>query len=95
MNRSSESESSVLTVASDCTELEVQIVSAADIAWFDQQLADQHHLGAGQPVGDYLRQVVRVRGRPAALLVWGPACYALKDRDRWLGWSATQRAERL
>jgi hypothetical protein len=29
------------------------------------------------------------------LLVWGPACYALKDRDRWLGWSATQRAERL
>jgi hypothetical protein len=27
--------------------------------------------------------------------VWGPACYALKDRDRWLGWSATQRVERL
>lgn len=95
MNRSSESESSVLTAASDCTELDVQIVSATDSAWFDQQLADQHYLGAGQPVGDYLRQVVRVRGRPAALLVWGPACYALKDRDRWLGWSATQRVERL
>src|SRR5690606_11167366 len=38
---------------------------------------------------------VSVRGRPVALLVWGPACYALKDRDRWLGWSATQRVERL
>jgi hypothetical protein len=24
-----------------------------------------------------------------------PACDALKDRDRWLGWSATQRVERL
>lgn len=95
MNCSTESESSVLTVASDGAELDVQIVAAADIAWFDQQLADQHYLGAGQPVGDYLRQLVRVRGRPAALLVWGPACYALKDRDRWLGWSATQRVERL
>ena len=30
-----------------------------------------------------------------ALLVWGPACYALKDRDRWIGWSANQRLERL
>ena len=23
-------------------------------------------------------------GQPVALLVWGPACYALKDRDRWI-----------
>ena len=38
---------------------------------------------------------MRVRGAPADLLVWGPACYALKDRDRWLGWSASQRVERL
>ena len=36
-----------------------------------------------------------MRGIPAALLVWGPACYALQDRDRWLGWSAPQRVERL
>ncbi|MCC5022759.1 MAG: DUF4338 domain-containing protein [Candidatus Synoicihabitans palmerolidicus] len=30
-----------------------------------------------------------------ALLAWGPACYALKDRDRWVGWDATRRVERL
>ena len=76
-------------------DIDVQIVAEGDVSWFDQQLADHHYLGAGRPVGDYLRQVVRVRGRVAALLVWGPACYALKDRDRWLGWSATQRVERL
>jgi hypothetical protein len=46
-------------------------------------------------VGDYLRQVVERDGQPVALLVWGPACYALKDRDRWIGWSAPQRIERL
>jgi hypothetical protein len=74
----------------------VRVVAAApEIAWFDQQLADHHYLGAGWRIGDYLRQLVTVRGQPAALLVWGPACYAIKDRDRWLGWSATQRTERL
>jgi hypothetical protein len=30
-----------------------------------------------------------------ALLVWGPAGYALKDRDRWISWSVHQRRERL
>lgn len=65
------------------------------LEWFDAQLRDHHYLGAGRPVGDYLRQIVTVRGRPAALLVWGPACYALKDRDEWIGWGATMRVERL
>jgi hypothetical protein len=66
-----------------------------EIQWFDGLLADHHYLGAGRPVGDYLRQVVKVEGKPVALLVWGPACYALKDRDLWISWSVPQRVERL
>lgn len=73
----------------------VRVAAAAEMAWFDTQLAERHYLGAGRPVGDYLRQIVTVRGQGAALLVWGPACYALKDRDLWIGWSANQRVERL
>ena len=73
----------------------VTVATTAEIEWFDAQLRDHHYLGAGQPVGDYLRQVVHLRGRPVALLVWGPACYALKDRDHWIGWSASHRLERL
>ena len=76
-------------------EIEVELVGPANVAWFDQQLAERHYLKAGRSVGDYLRQIVKVRGQPVALLAWGPACYALKDRDRWLGWSTTQRVERL
>jgi hypothetical protein len=30
-----------------------------------------------------------------ALLAWGSACSALKNRDRWIGWRANQRVERL
>ncbi len=73
----------------------VRVAAVAEIAWFDTQMAESHYLGAGRSVGDYLRQIVTVRGQVAALLVWGPACYALKDRDRWIGWSANQRVERL
>ena len=66
-----------------------------EVEWFDGQLSEHHYLGAGRSVGDYLRQVVEVEERAVALLVWGPSCYALKDRDRWIGWSAPQRVERL
>ena len=76
-------------------EITVRVVPPADAAAFDAQLASQHYLGAGRPVGDYLRQLVERDGVPVALLVWGPSCYALKDRDRWLGWSASQRVTRL
>jgi hypothetical protein len=75
--------------------LVVTVATADQIAWFDTQLREHHYLGVGRPVGDYLRQIVTLRGRPAALLAWGPASYALKDRDRWIGWSANHRVERL
>ena len=75
--------------------LQVRVVREEQVAWFDGLLADHHYLGAGRPVGHYLRQVVERDGQPVALLVWGPACYALKDRDRWISWSVPQRLERL
>jgi len=77
------------------SELDVWPATAKDIEWFDQQMGEHHYLGAGRAVGDYLRQVVALKGKPVALLVWGPACYALKDRDLSISWSACQRVERL
>lgn len=73
----------------------VRVACGDEVRWFDGVLADHHYLGAGRSVGDYLRQVVELDGKPVALLVWGPACYALKDRDLWISWSASQRLERL
>jgi hypothetical protein len=73
----------------------VRVPVQEQVERFDELLADHHYLGAGRPVGDYLRQVVELDGQPVALLVWGPACYSIKDRDRWISWSANQRIERL
>jgi hypothetical protein len=77
------------------SQLDVRVATCKDIQWFDQKLGEHHYLGAGRPVGDYLRQIIALNGEPVALLVWGPACYALKDRDLWISWSACQRVERL
>src|SRR5512138_773636 len=84
-----------LPVLSETSRCIVRVPSDSEVEWFDRLLADHHYLGAGRPVGDYLRQVVERDGRAVALLVWGPACYALKDRDLWIGWSNVQRLERL
>jgi hypothetical protein len=75
--------------------LQVRVAEESENQWFDTQMGQHHYLGAGRPVGDYLRQIVEREGQPMALLVWGPACYALKDRDLWISWSAPQRVERL
>ncbi len=91
MNHSVDCESASTSGA----ELEVWVPTSKDNRWFDQQLGEHHYLGAGRAVGDYLRQVVALKGKPVALLVWGPACYALKDRDLWISWSACQRVQRL
>jgi hypothetical protein len=85
----------LMTIERNRESVNVRVALEAEFTWFDGLLADQHYLGAGRPVGDYLRQVVEVDGKAAALLVWGPACYALKDRDQWISWSTVQRLERL
>ena len=37
--------------------LQVRVSGEAETPWFDAQMGQHHYLGAGQPVGDYLRQV--------------------------------------
>ena len=74
--------------------LETIIVPKADHQLFDESMGDLHYLGSAKPTGDFLRQAVVRDGDWVALLAWGPACYALKDRDEWVGWHPAQRAER-
>ena len=71
-------------MARDAPAPTVRVAQAHEVAAFDAKLADHHYLGAARPVGDYLRQLVERDGIAIALLVWGPGCDALKDRDRWI-----------
>lgn len=74
--------------------LEIEVVTPQDRKRFDRLLGQYHYLGETCAVGDFLRQVAILEGEWVGLLAWGAACYALKDRDRYIGWTPTWRAER-
>lgn len=76
-------------------ELEVRPVQAAEMPRVAALLEEEHYLGSGRAVGRTLVQIVHHRGRWAAILTWGPAAMKLIDRDEWIGWTHSQRAERL
>lgn len=71
------------------------VTDSAEITAFGDQLDEQHYLGSTPPVGDFLHQIVERDYRPLALLVWGAAALKLKEREAWIGWSVSQRGERL
>lgn len=74
--------------------LEIEVVRAEDAKRFDRLLGAYHYMGEAQPVGDFLRQAAVLDGKWVGLLAWGSACYALRDRDDYVGWTPTLRAER-
>jgi hypothetical protein len=74
--------------------LKIEVVRPEDRKRFDRLLGQYHYLGETCPVGDFLRQVAVLDGQWVGLLAWGAACYALKDRDQYIGWTPTRRAER-
>ena len=62
---------------------------------FKRLMEAHHYLGWGQPVGETLAYIAEAGGKWVALLVFGAAAYALRDRDEWIGWSLAQRQGRL
>jgi hypothetical protein len=55
-------------------------------------LVQQHHyLGYRQPVGEHLKYLVSVQGRPIACFCWSSAPRHLAPRDQYIGWSPGTR----
>jgi hypothetical protein len=74
--------------------LRIEVVTPQDRKRFDRLLGQYHYPSETCAVDDFLRQVAILDGEWVGLLAWGAACYALKDRDRYIGWTPTFRAER-
>jgi len=54
-----------------------------------------HYLGYKAPFGCYLRYFVESEAGKLGCLLFSGAAKALRERDRWIGWSATERLNRL
>jgi hypothetical protein len=62
---------------------------------FNELLKEKHPQCSPKSVGQELRMVVEENGVWVAVFLWTSACQRLQDRDEWIGWTNTQRAERL
>ena len=72
----------------------IRVIKAQERKRFEALMGAYHYLGEGHSAGDTMRMVAELDGKWAGLLMWGSACYRLKPRDEFIGWTPTQRARR-
>jgi hypothetical protein len=72
-----------------------QVRKTVDEPLFNSLMEQFHYLGYEQPVGEHLKYLVRVQGRPIACLAWSSAPRHLGSRDRYIGWSADARRRNI
>jgi len=78
--------------------LQLTVVEAgqrSDSALWSELIERHHYLGYRVPVGAQLRYLVRSACGLVACLLWSSPAWKMAARDRWIGWSAPQRARNL
>ena len=72
-----------------------RVTKATELKRFKELEGEYHYMGETHSGGDTMRLVFEEDGKWVALMVWGSACYHLKPRDAYVGWTNSIRAERL
>lgn len=78
--------------------LQVQVVRPRqpDYRRFQRYLSQHHYLGHRGPVGENIGYLIKsCAGVDLACLLFGAAAWQCAPRDRWIGWTAEQRAQGL
>ncbi len=73
----------------------VRLIDPSERACFDELLKSKHYLSSARIGGQSLRYVAELDGEWVALVCFSAAALHLKAREKWIGWSARQRARRL
>lgn len=73
----------------------VRLLAENEVGQFNFYLEREHYLESSRFAGQSLRYVAEVDGQWVALLTFSAPALHLKARERWIGWSARQRARRL
>ena len=73
----------------------VRLLRPDERARYDQLIEERHYLHSAVVAGENLRYVAELDGQWLALLTFSAAALHLKGRERWIGWTARQRARRL
>src|SRR2546421_1479531 len=73
----------------------VRLLREDELGQFNYYLEREHYLESSRLAGQWLRYVAELEGQWMALLTFSAPALHLKARERWIGWSARQRARRL
>ena len=86
----------VVGSAGALVDLALNPVSARKQSYLWNEYIDRYHYLGYQPLpGAQLRYMARANGRVLALLGFGAAAWKTAPRDRFIGWTASQRERRL
>jgi len=89
-------EAALSTSLADLGTLEVrQVRRTPDEAVFNALMQQHHYLGYTQPVGEHLKYMIFVGGRPIACMAWSSAPRHLGSRDRFIGWDKQARLKNI
>ena len=78
--------------------LQIQVVGPKQPHYhaFQRNLAQHHYLSYRGPIGENIGYLIQsCEGVDLACLLFGAAAWQCAPRDRWIGWSAEQRAQGL
>ena len=76
-------------------EPQIRLAEGAERYLWDYLVHHHHYLGRPKLVGEHLKQLVWLDDQVVACLGWASAAWKVDCRDRWVGWSAQQRRQRL
>ena len=62
---------------------------------YNSLIHQHHYLGYRQIVGNHLKYIAFIDGRPVACLGWGSAAWKVKSRDTFIGWEPKTRKDNL
>jgi len=72
-----------------------QVRRTHDEKIFNSLIEYHHYLGYTHPVGEQLKYIVYAHEMPIAALAWSSAPRHIGSRDRFIGWSQTERLKHL
>jgi len=95
--RATDPEEELTGTVRDVAPLQLELVlGKSDTRLWSEYVARYHPLGYRRPFGAHQRYfLVGKRERRLGCLLFAAAAWALAERDRWIGWSAQDRAQRV
>ena len=72
-----------------------QVRRTPEEALFNSLIQHHHYLGFSRPVGEHLKYLIAVGGRPLACMAWSSAPRHLGSRDRYIGWGQQARRKNI